>query len=244
LNGLDLFSGIGGISLGLRDWVKTIAYCEIEPYLQRVLLSRMRSGDLEKGPIWDDIRTFDGSPFKGVVDIVHGGFPCQNISGMGDKTGIAGKQSGLYWEMYRIFEEVEPKFIFLENVEAIKSRGGAEVVLSLAELGYSLRWCTLSAQEIGAIHKRNRFFLLAYTDRLSSFQADSQTFPIKTERTARVGLAGHAGKVISRDDWKENSNELLRGNDGISHRVDRCRALGNAVVPDQAKWAFRKLVGI
>ncbi len=162
LNGLDLFSGIGGISLALREWVRPITYCEIDPYCQGVLLSRMSNNDIPCSPIWDDIKTLGGREFFGITDIVYGGFPCQDISVAGLGKGLEGERSGLFFEIVRLCREIKPRFIFLENVPAITSRGGSEVVREIAALGYDCRWCIISAASVGALHRRERWFLLAH----------------------------------------------------------------------------------
>lgn len=129
LNGLDLFSGIGGISKGLEDYVKPLAYCEIDPFCQAVLLSRMATGDITAARIWDDIRTLSVPPnLREHIDIIYGGFPCQDISCAGLRKGLVGERSGLFFEILRLSQEVKPAFIFLENVPGICSLGGQQVV--------------------------------------------------------------------------------------------------------------------
>ncbi len=167
LIGLDLFSGYGGISLGLAEWVRPALYCEIERYPQSILLSRMADGQLARAPIWDDIRTLSGRGWRGAIDIVYGGFPCQDISCAGTGKGLAGERSGLFFEVVRLAEEVEPTFVFLENVPAIRTRGLDRVVGEFSRLGYDCRWRTLSAHAVGAPHVRKRWFLLAaHPDRI------------------------------------------------------------------------------
>jgi len=161
LNGLDLFSGIGGNSLGLRDYVKTIAYCEADRHAQSVLLSRMHDGQLEPAPIWDDVTTLRAEHFDVRIDIIIAGFPCQDISVAGHGVGLAGKRSGLFFEIMRLAEEIKPTFIFLENVPAIRTRGLDTVIRTISGLGYDCRWGMLSAADVGANHIRERWFLLA-----------------------------------------------------------------------------------
>ncbi len=161
LRGLDLFSGIGGITCALAPWVEPVAYCEIDRYATGVLLSRMADGQLPVAPIWDDVRTLE--PLD--VDIIYGGFPCQDISVAGLGAGLAGERSGLVFEVLRLVAECRPAFVFLENVPAIRTRGGERVVKELAALGYDCRWDVLSAYDMGAPHKRERWFLLAHSHR-------------------------------------------------------------------------------
>ena len=237
LNGLDLFSGIGGISLALREWVRPVIYCEIDPYCQAVLLSRMADELLSNGPIWDDIRTLQGLPFNGSIDIIYGGFPCQDISIAGLGKGLDGERSGLFFEIIRLAEEIKPKFIFLENVPAITSRGGLQVVKEIAEMGYDCRWCCISASSVGALHKRERWFLLAY---------------LNSQRGSRLPFGKTEGQPKSRvyikykkwESWMENESPLLRKDDVIPFRMDRVKAMGNSVVPEQAKQAFKILIGL
>lgn len=169
MNGLDLFSGIGGISLALHEWVKPVAYCEIDKYCQAVLLSRMSNGQLPRAPIWDDIVSLDGHKFYGHIDIIYGGFPCQDISCAGLGKGLEGKRSGLFFEILRLAKEIKPSYIFLENVPAITSRGGLQVVREIAEMGYDCRWCVISAASVGALHRRERWFLLAHSKHDGAF---------------------------------------------------------------------------
>jgi DNA (cytosine-5)-methyltransferase 1 len=171
MNGLDLFSGIGGISLALSDYVKTIGYVEIDKYAQSVLLSRMLEGKIETAPIFRDITRLNGNRLRGNIDIISGGFPCQDISVAGRGAGLAGKRSGLFYEVVRLTEEIRPTFIFLENVPAIRTRGLEQVIKAFTEVGYDCRWTMLTAASVGANHKRERWFLLAHdanTRRLSS----------------------------------------------------------------------------
>ncbi len=161
LNGLDLFSGIGGLSLALAPWVKPIAYCEIERYAQAVLLSRMADGSIPIAPIWPDVRTLSASQLPR-IDIIYGGFPCQDLSVAGNGAGLAGERSGLFFEVERLTREIRPSFVFLENVPAIRSRGADVVVGRLAALGYDCRWGVLSAFDVGAPHLRERWWLLAH----------------------------------------------------------------------------------
>lgn len=168
MNGLDLFSGIGGITLALEPWSRPVAYCENDPYGQAVLLSRMRDGRIPTAPIWGDVQTLSGAELSaacpGGIDLIYGGFPCQDISCAGNGAGLAGKRSGLVFEIFRLIDEIRPAFVFLENVPAIRTRGAETVGKELARRGYDCRWTTISAAEVGAPHLRNRWWLLAHRD--------------------------------------------------------------------------------
>ena len=164
MNELALFAGAGGGILGghLLGW-NTVAACEIEDYPRETLLRRQLDGCLSRFPIWDDINTFDGKQFKGKVDIITGGFPCQDISAAGKGAGITGERSGLWGEMARIISEARPRFAFMENSPMLTSRGLGTVLGDLAEMGYNARWCVLGADDVGAPHRRKRIWILAYT---------------------------------------------------------------------------------
>lgn len=170
LNGLDLFSGIGGIGVALRPWVRTIAYCERERYAQAVLLSRMRTGDIDEAPIWDDVQTLSADHLPR-VDIIYGGFPCQDISVAGSGKGLGGERSGLFFEIVRLARDLRPSFIFLENSPAIATRGIDRVLLEFNALGFDCRWTVVSAAEVGACHQRDRWFLLAHSNRFRERQS-------------------------------------------------------------------------
>lgn len=239
LHGLDCFSGIGGLSKALEPWVETVAYCERDPYAQGVLLSRMLEGALDAAPIWDDVSTLRGSMLPR-IDIIFGGFPCQDISVAGDGAGLEGKRSGLFFEVVRLVEETKATFVFLENVPAIRARGLDVVVEELAKLGYDCRWTTLSAQEVGAPHLRERWFLLA---------AHPERLKLRFEQGRSRG-ADWAGEAFAYEPceatWRQAQPEFCRAHDGLQAELDsrRLRCLGNACVPLQAQEAFKELIGL
>lgn len=162
LRELALFAGGGGGILGghLLGW-RTVCAVEWDPYAASVLLARQNDGVLPPFPVWDDVRTFDGRPWRGRVDVVSGGFPCQDISVAGGGAGIDGERSGLWSEMARIIGEVRPRYAFVENSPALLTRGLGRVLGDLAALGYDCRWTVLGAADVGAPHKRDRFWLVA-----------------------------------------------------------------------------------
>lgn len=164
MNELALFAGAGGGILAgkLLGW-NTIGAVEIEKYPRKCLLQRQRDGILSKFPIWDDIKSFDGRPWKGKVSVVSGGFPCQDVSISGPGEGIDGERSGLWSEMSRVVCEVNPRFVFVENSPMLTSRGLHRVLGDLAKMGYDARWCVLGADDVGARHERKRIWILGYT---------------------------------------------------------------------------------
>ncbi len=162
MNELALFAGAGGGILGgkLLGW-RTVCAVEWEPYPASVLCARQNDGLLPPFPIWDDVQTFDGHPWRGLVDVVSGGFPCQDISAAGKGAGIDGERSGMWREMARIIREVRPRFAFVENSPMLTSRGLGTVLGDLASMGFDARWGVLGAADVGANHQRDRIWIVA-----------------------------------------------------------------------------------
>ncbi len=236
INGLDLFSGIGGLSLALAPWVRPVAYCEIDKYDQSVLLHQMFRGSIALAPIWDDVcklHDFNLPP----IEIIYGGFPCQDISVAGSGAGLEGERSGLVFEALRLVREIKPRIVFFENVPAIRTRGAEAICKVLAREGYDCRWTTISAAEVGAPHTRKRWFLLAYANGELHRHRDSESSAVFQEAMERKenGLHGRA--------WRTEPG-VGRVAHGIPFRVDRVKGLGGAVVPEQAREAFKRLAGI
>ena len=162
MNELALFAGAGGGILGgkLLGW-RTVCAVEWEPYPASVLCARQNDGLLPTFPIWDDVQTFDGHPWRGIVDVISGGFPCQDISAAGKGAGIDGERSGMWGEMARIICEVRPRFVFVENSPMLTSRGLGRVLGDLASMGFDARWGVLGAADVGAPHQRDRIWIVA-----------------------------------------------------------------------------------
>ena len=165
LNELALFAGAGGGILGghLLGW-RTVCAVEWEQYPASVLCARQNDGLLPPFPIWDDVQTFDGRPWRGIVDVISGGFPCQDISVAGNGDGLDGERSGMWREMARIIGEVRPRFAFVENSPMLVTRGLERVLADLTAMGYDSRWGVISAADIGAKHKRERIWIVANTN--------------------------------------------------------------------------------
>lgn len=162
LNELHLFAGAGGGILGgMLCGHTTVCAVEIEPYCRKVLLQRQRDGILPKFPIWDDVRTFDGRPWRGKVDVICGGFPCQDISCAGKGAGIEGERSSMWKYMARIIGEVRPRYAFVENSPMLVGRGLSTVLADLAEMGYDAKWGIVGAHHVSAPHRRDRIWILA-----------------------------------------------------------------------------------
>ena len=162
MNELALFAGAGGGILGghLLGW-RTVCAVEWEPYPASVLCARQNDGLLPPFPIWDDVQTFDGHPWRGVVDVISGGFPCQDISVAGKGAGIDGERSGMWGHMARVVGEVRPRYVFVENSPMLVTRGLERVLGDLTALGYDTKWTVMGAAHIGANHQRDRIWIKA-----------------------------------------------------------------------------------
>jgi DNA (cytosine-5)-methyltransferase 1 len=170
MNELALFAGAGGGILGghLLGW-RTVCAVEWEAYPASVLVARQNDKILPTFPIWDDVQTFDGKPWRGIVDVVSGGFPCQDISAAGGGAGITGARSSMWKHMARIIGEVRPQYAFVENSPMLTSRGLGTVIGDFSEMGYDAEWCVLGAADVGARHLRERIWLIAKDTKQSRF---------------------------------------------------------------------------
>jgi DNA (cytosine-5)-methyltransferase 1 len=269
VNVLDLFSGIGGFSLGLeRAGMRTVQFVELDPYC-RAVLARHWPGV----PCHDDIRSFHAP--TGFADVICGGFPCQDISVAGKGAGLAGERSGLWREYARLVGEIRPRFVIVENVAALLSRGLGEVLGDLAALGYDAEWHCIPASAVGARHRRDRLWIVAYPggDR---GRADAARYGLPPEPAqlqpqdgeTRSGddppiradvadpdrkrrCSGPAWGAYAKDAWQSPGCEVGRTWDiepdvgrvanGVPSRVDRLRCLGNAIVPQVAFTIFQAL---
>lgn len=268
LRELALFAGAGGGILGgrLLGW-RTICAVECDPYARAVLCARQDDGSLDPFPIWDDVRTFDPIPWRGRVDVVSGGFPCQDISTAGKGQGITGARSGLWREMARIVRDIRPRFVFVENSPALTIRGLGTVLGDLAALGYNAEWGVLGAADVGAPHRRDRIWILGYLPN-TSYARFRRRQP--RARNARAcwwsGIVNaHGARIVAHADGAQLERRRISGGvyakhpdpcgacwwgaepglgrvaNGVAHRVDRLRCTGNGQVPQAAAEAFRKL---
>ena len=260
---LDLFSGLGGFSLGLErtGGFETVAFCEIDPYCRRVLAKHWPGV-----PCYEDVRelTAERLAADGIaVDVIAGGFPCQDISEAGLRTGLQGARSGLWREYSRLVGELRPRFVIVENVSELLRNGLGDVLGDLAKVGYDAEWHSIPALAVGADHIRERIWIVAYPNcagaevsqqrgrkqRQAQMGKDASQDHADTDGTRLPGrmLAG----AISKDaraisPWLglalssapafpgidgAGSPVLGRGENGVSNRMDRLHALGNAVVP-------------
>ena len=242
MNELALFAGAGGGILGgkLLGW-RTICAVEFEPSAAGVLLQRQNDGILPPFPIWDDVRTFDGKPWRGVVDVVSGGFPCQDVSVCGNGSGLDGERSGLWVEMGRIVGEIRPRFVFVENSPALTSRGLGRVVGDLARMGYGCRWGIIGADFVGASNRRKRFWLVAYP---YGTRLESVDFPqpicFDSQEPRGRQLARAIDASIQADDYARDRGNYV----DVAGTMDRLKAIGNGQNPFVAAKAFRLLARV
>jgi DNA (cytosine-5)-methyltransferase 1 len=253
---LDTFSGIGGFSYAAERIVggfETVAFVEREPYCQRILGKHWPNV-----PIYDDITTFNPRPHS--ADVICGGFPCQDISTAGKQAGIKkGTRSGLFYELMRVIRLVQPRYVVLENVAAILANGLDTVLGELAEAGFDAEWACIPASAVGACHQRDRWWLVAYSKKSqgngSSIRSAANSETNQQRQRSKLGrgdcmdAANTSSQRLERQkpawrfaarqlcsDWGGYLSKpvLCRGDDGLSNRVDRLKALGNAVVPQVA----------
>ena len=253
MNELALFSGAGGGILGgkLLGW-RTVCAVEWEPYPASVLCARQNDGLLENFPIWDDVQTFDGKPWRGIVDVISGGFPCQDISCAGKGAGITGKRSGMWTEFARIISEVRPQYVFVENSPMLTARGLGTVLGDLASMGFDAEWGVLSAADVGANHKRERIWILAYSvpagergvERKGKNESHVMAYSNSTRCEGFWKSTERGTKEISLpslQSWWATEPNVGRVADGVAARVDRLKAIGNGQVPLCAATAFKLL---
>ena len=206
LTGISLFSGAGGLDIAAKlAGIKTVCYVENDPYAQGVLMSRMRDGGLDAAPIFEDVRTFRGTSLRGSIDVVSGGFPCQDLSVAGKQAGIeAGARSGLWKEFARIIREVAPRFVCVENVPGLLFSGMGRVLGDLAEMGFDAQWQVLSAAGVGAPHLRERVFIVAYPNGLRSNSLE--------ENQKNIGPRIHSQNT---QQWLNAPHDILLSMDGV-----------------------------
>lgn len=223
MNELALFAGAGGglLASHIMGW-RTVCAVEMDWYRRCVLVQRQNDGNLRPAfPIWDDVRTFDGRPWRGIVDIISGGFPCQAYS-----TAASGKNNAddLWPEMRRIVADVAPRYVFAENVSDKAINAAAD---DLEQMGYQTRALSLSAADLGGDHVRERHWLLAY--------ADDEGELLRRFNAEMAGRKGFQTSV-----WQTFPDQS-RMADGLAHRMERYIATGNGQVPAVAVAAFLEL---
>ena len=251
---LDLFAGIGGFSLGLErtGGFETVAFCEIDPYCRAVL--RKHWPNVRQ---FEDVRTLTAADV-GPVDVISGGFPCQDISNAGKRAGIEGERSGLWSEYARLIGELRPRFVIVENVAALLGRGLGRVLGDLAAIGFDAEWHCIPASAVGAPHRRDRLWIIAYAagggPQGGCIAPSNGKGSGPRAFTKFTGVCdGDGGEVVAdatgaklqgvgavkggqqggfaNSSWWVTEPDVGRVANGVPSRVDRLRALGNAVVP-------------
>lgn len=239
----SLFSGIGGFDLAAQwmDW-ENVFHCEINPFCQKVLKHHFPNAES-----YTDITSFDARKFKGCVDVLSGGFPCQDISIANQKKGdeakgIQGKRSGLWKEYARIVGEIRPKFIVFENSPMLIDRGIGTVLYDLSELGYDAEWRNFYATQFGFNHRRKRTFGIAY--------------PVSERRNGNIIKGGILHKILQQQPPRQNPLSVpferfnagsdfasVRLDDGFPKQLDTdsIKAYGNAIVPQIAYEIFKAI---
>jgi len=238
MNELALFAGAGGGILGgkLLGW-RTVCAVEWDAYAASVLICRQNDGVLPPFPIWDDVCSFDGRPWQGRIDVVSGGFPCQDISSAGKGAGIEGKRSGMWFQMARIIREVGPRYVLVENSPLLTRRGLNRVLGDLAAMGYDARWGVLGAVDAGAPHKRDRIWIVAH----SSSERGRLRHPSREDAEnagERSSDSGNDSRRVGPWDIEPNVGRVAHG---VAARVHRLKAIGNGQVPAVAALAWRIL---
>jgi DNA (cytosine-5)-methyltransferase 1 len=247
LRTLHLFAGAGGGILGdILLGHQPVCAVEIDSYCQQVLHARQQDGILPWFPIFADVKEFDGKPWRGRVDIVCGGFPCQDISSAGKGAGIDGERSGLWGEMARTIREVGPRFVLVENSPLLASRGLGRVLRDLAEMGYDAKWGVLGNGDVSPDEVGERMWIAAKGERGG--------WPEILCRQKRVSESEGAKSTSPDDaysqDWTPRLRALedlvgepaiLGSRDGLANQVDRLKAIGNGQFPSVAALAWRIL---
>lgn len=241
---LDLFSGIGGFSLGLErtGGFETVAFCEIDEHATKVLNKhwpdKPKLKDVTKIAYlerYGALADADGDHYLTTeVDVICGGFPCQDISVAGKGEGLEGKRSGLWFEYKRLIQEVKPRYVIIENVANLRSKGLSAVLQDLRQIGYDAEWHIISARSVGAPHLRERCFIIAYPSDTNdlrlwrSFASEKEKQEWWSEATSGFSdMFGQITKVEPR---------VCGGDDGFPKRLDgprreRIKQLGNSIVP-------------
>ena len=207
--------------------MKTIWAVEIDLYCQKVLKK-----NFPDTKIYSDIKECGAHNLE-EVDIISGGFPCQDISVAGKKAGITGSRSGLWSEMFRVISELRPRYTVIENVPNLINLGLETVLCDLASIGYDAEWQIISAKEVGAWHLRKRIWIIAYPQKMDGL------WSIKKKENRQLGKCEEFRRLL----WGATRPTLSRMVDGLPNGLDRLRALGNAIVPQIAEIISRKILG-
>jgi DNA (cytosine-5)-methyltransferase 1 len=268
---LECFAGAGGgvlssILLGQR----TFAAIEADSFCCDVLQQRQADGVLPTFPVWrGDIRNVDGRPLASYIDEIHGGFPCVDIAACGSGDGLSGERSSLWFEMFRLVQEIKPRVVFAENSPLLRSRGLGTLIRQLDGMGYVVRWGVLGGWHLGAPHRRNRMWVYAAHPDIKAIRF-KRGRAVGGSAQVQSGTMRHVGNVADADgarrqkqrrtkptQTKQQTFERLRSwpiesgvgrvvPHGVAGRLDRShrlRSIGNGQIPSVAAVAYRVLSG-
>jgi DNA (cytosine-5)-methyltransferase 1 len=230
----SLFSGVGGMDLGLeRAGMECAWQVEIDPFCRKILAKHWKDV-----PKYDDVRTV-GKHNLELVDLIAGGFPCQDISvASSTRSGLDGERSGLWNEHKRIIRLLRPRYALIENSSALLNRGLDRILCDLAAIGYDAEWEVIRASDVGAPHRRERLFIVAYTNK-----SDGQArMGAKQDGARKVFKGGNSQRFPI---WLQTADSFIGMDDGISSRLyeSRVGGIGNAVVPQIAEYIGRRIIG-
>ena len=234
-NHIGLFSGIGGFELAAKGaGFDTVQMVEIDPFCQAVL-----EKNFPGVAIHGDIAKFDGQPFYGRIDLITGGFPCQDVARVNrNANGLQGRRSGLWRELLRCIGEIRPRFAVIENVDSLRRSGLGTVLGDLSAIGYDAEWHSIPAAIVAAPHNRQRIWVIAYPRSESTPQTDPVFSPFGVQWDAWSDAGWQDWRRIPAVDWAIPKPGGNRGHDGFSRWMDayqsQMRALGNAIVPQVA----------
>ncbi len=228
----SLFSGIGGMDLGLeRAGMECRWQVEIDPYCTKVLERHW-----PKVKRYGDITAVDGSGLER-VDLIAGGFPCQDVSFAGRGAGLAGARSGLWFEMLRLARILRPDYLLVENVSALLVRGFGRVLADMAAIGYDAEWDRIPAGHLGAPHERERIFILAYPNKGNGTEGLGN----KQNGTKPIFAGSHLPRLPF---WVQAADSFIGVDDGIPRGAYKLAGggLGNSVAPPVAEWIGRQII--
>lgn len=216
---LDTFAGIGGFSLGLErtGGFETVAFCEIEPFCQKILAKNWPNV-----PIYSNVRSLNAQQLRAdgiTVDVITGGFPCQDISAAGKGAGLNGERSGLWYELKRLIEEIQPKYAIIENVSALRTKGLEVCLQGLNEIGYGVEWHCIPASAVGAPHQRDRIWIMAYPASAGWQARRSNRVGINNEPLWNEGQSARACSETLRA-VADTSSARLPGRERLRHYLE------------------------
>lgn len=243
MNELALFAGVGGGILGGRliGW-NTCCAVEIDAFREGILLTRQNEGFLPIFPIWDDVSTFDGYPWRGIAKVVSGGFPCPDIAAGGPGTGIFGTRSGLAFEMLRIIGEVRPAIGLFENSPLLTRRGLEHILFHLAKMGYDAKWGVLGANQAGASHGRKRLWIVASDSHQNGQERGNDGHDDAAGRKEAVS----SPSLLAASPFPKSIDDIptphvFGTGDGLANWLDAVSACGDGQVPAVVELAWKTL---